>query len=140
MSQKDTDCMFLHPACKAGCTKYLCRSHYPKSQPVVQEGTLPLCKGMDHADCERYKDGLEFQEERRKAKKGCQFLSNSICGNPDVWHCKGGNYPALLKGKYMNGEANFDISPCQDTDGKECPRHQEGLRLQQFVRDNKRGD
>ena len=129
-----SECQYLHALCSHGCSKYVCRSHFPASQPIIIEATLELCRSAEHGECTRFVEGVAFQQERRDSHKGCPFLSNNLCGNPDVYLCKGGNYPSLLKGKYMGREANEDITPCLSNEFDDCPEYMKGLQLQDLAR------
>lgn len=132
MSEK-TECPFCHPLCTKGCPKMLCRSMFPKSQPVIMEETLKMCKSVEFKECERYIEGLSFQEERRKSHIGCPFLTNNLCGHPEVWRCDGGKIPFFLKGTLMGKTYEADIEVCKGDLWGECPNYMEGIALRKEV-------
>lgn len=97
------------------------------------EDTVPMCKSSEHLECERYVEGIAFQEQRKKSHQGCTFLRNDLCGHPDVWVCKGSRVAFILKGKLMGKTYDSDITPCKGSEWGECPNYVEGIALRKEV-------
>jgi len=92
-------CPYMHKLCKAGCKDYVCRAFFPLRQPIIKEDTLPLCMSEDYAEeCPQHAAGTEFKAERRRKhlENHCPFASNTVCGRPYEWWCKGGQIPFML--------------------------------------------
>ena len=93
-------CPYIHRLCgnKPDCTNRVCRSHFPESQPLISKRDLPMCNSDEHVDCIRFQEGTVIRKERKENqwKEHCPFASNSRCGRPWEWWCKGSSYPFLL--------------------------------------------
>lgn len=92
-------CPYMHKRCKTGCDDYVCRAFFPVRQPHIKKDTLPLCMGEDYAEeCLQHIDGALFKAERRRKylEDHCPFASNTVCGRPYEWWCKGGSTPFQL--------------------------------------------
>ena len=97
-------CPYIHKLCKAGCKDYVCRAFFPLRQPIIKQGTLPLCMGEDYGEeCPQYAAGTEFRAERlrKHLETCCPFASNTVCGHPEEWWCKGGYVPHKLYPVYL---------------------------------------
>lgn len=84
-------CIYLRKLCKTGCDNYQCRAFFPDTQPLVMKKDLPICQSDEHVDCVRFNEGEVYQEERRlkRLKQQCPYASNTVCGKPWDWWCKG---------------------------------------------------
>lgn len=91
-------CEYLRKLCKAGCDNYSCRAFFPEKQPMVAKRDLPMCQSDEHAECLQWSAGRAYHEERRKKNLDlhCAFASNTRCGKPWHWMCKGGVPPFEL--------------------------------------------
>ena len=92
-------CEFLHKQCGKDCDNHLCGAFFPKRQPVIMKSTKDICQGEDYAtECLIYGEAIEWREERRLKglTEKCPFASNTRCGRPWEWWCKGSNYPFKL--------------------------------------------
>lgn len=145
-------CEYLREMCKTGCDKYVCRAFFPNSQPIITPDQLPMCQDDEYADCPRFTEGRKFHALRieQKRKLHCPFASNTVCGKPWQWWCKGGRVPFQLtlydedeKGlpkRDENGEIIFTrgIEDIKDTclTGdpviyEECPNYKAGVALRE---------
>ena len=143
------ECEYLRKLCKTGCDNYQCRAFFPENQPLVSARDLPMCQSMEHRDCVRFKEGRAYHERRLEKKLGkqCKYASNTICGKPWDWWCKGGVPPFELtvpqldeKGVplrdydgsilFMEGHSYDDIKDICLSGDKEiyenCPHYQTG--------------
>jgi len=100
-------CPYIHKICKdrsADCDKYVCRAFFPLRQPIIKADTMPLCMSEDYEEeCPQYAAGTEFKAERRRKylEDHCPFASNTVCGHPEEWWCKGGYVPHKLYPEYL---------------------------------------
>ena len=93
-----TQCEYLRKLCKTGCDNYQCRAFFPENQPLVLKRDLPMCMSDAHKECVRYIEGRQYHEERlrKKLESQCPYASNTICGKPWDWWCKGAVPPFEL--------------------------------------------
>ena len=97
-------CPYMYKPCKAGCKDYVCRAFFPIRQPIIKQDTLPLCMSEDYEEeCPQYAAGTLFRDERRRKhlENHCPFASNTVCGHPEEWWCKGGYIPHKLYPAYI---------------------------------------
>ena len=117
-------CEYLRKLCKKDCENYVCRAFFPEKQPWISPRDLEMC--MNYAeDCLRREEGIEYHKQRLKEKRDlhCKYASNTVCGKPWLWMCKGHVPPFILtpyehiEGKPMvpkrddNGEIIFKYDP-----------------------------
>lgn len=100
MSNKEW-CEYLYQRCRGGCKKniYVCRAYFPERQPYVTDDQLPTCMNKGEAEeCPQRLAGRQYHRERVEENKSlhCPFASNTICGKPYEWWCKGGLVPFQL--------------------------------------------
>jgi len=137
-------CPYYHKLCKSGCDKHVCRAFFPERQPHVMKDMEPICESENYAEeCQNYAAGTVFKAERRakQLNEHCRFASNSVCGKPDEWWCKGGVVPfKLYPVKDEQGELVYSKEQLKETcwsgDNtiyEECPRHKEGLAFREEV-------
>lgn len=124
MKDKSNYCLYHHPTCNAGCTKVQCRGFFPLRAPIIMESQLAQCESLEHRECEQFKSGNVFQEERRAAHKGCEFLSNAECGHPERFRCNGSVPPFIIE------KDNF-LSACFESGFKECPNYKTGVKFRE---------
>lgn len=155
-------CRYLHKLCpKGGCENYVCRAYFPDKQPLLKKDMLPMCRGTEHEECLRYIEGnaLRIERKLKSLDEHCPFATNTRCGRPWEWWCKGGNYPFLLT-TYEVKEGTMD-TPIRDVEGnvkltrkvedlKEvcfsgktdvyegCPNYQQGVALREYARELKK--
>lgn len=93
-----TQCEYLRKLCKAGCDNYQCRAFFPERQPMVARRDIPMCQSVEHENCIRFKEGREYHAEKLRKKRliHCPFASNTVCGKPWDWWCKGSTPPFEL--------------------------------------------
>jgi len=111
-------CRFMHKLCKSDCDNHVCRAYFPEKQPYIAKHGKDICMGDDYeTECLIYAPAVKWREERRL--KGltvkCPLATNTRCGRPWEWWCKGGNYPFLLT-TYEIREGTDDI-PVRDSEG-----------------------
>lgn len=97
-------CPYMHKLCKSGCDNYVCRAFFPFRQPIIKKDTLPLCMDENYeTECPQYASGTKFKAERRRKhlENHCPFASNTVCGHPEEWWCKGGVVPHKLYPVYL---------------------------------------
>lgn len=121
MSKKDV-CPFYHPLCRHGCTKADCRSRFPERAPLIMEDQKAICQSAEHLDCERYKDGVAYREEKQLSRVGCPFLHDKICGKPGVIMCTGNVPPFPIEGDNLKF-----VEACYSKDYASCPSYQMGV-------------
>jgi len=112
------ECIYLHKLCEADCDKYVCRAFFPERQPIVQPSMLHLCKDKEYAEsCPQRVAGDLWREEKRikGLTEKCPFASNTRCGRPWEWWCKGGDAPFILTTYEVKHEGS-DI-PARNPDG-----------------------
>ena len=80
-----------------------------------------VCKSPEHRECLRFIDGNIFQQARRDAHIGCPFLTNTRCGKPNEYWCKGSMPPFIV-----TEENNLDS--CKNGVFTDCPYYAEGMR------------
>ena len=148
-------CPNMHKLCKVGCDNYVCRAFFPERQPIIKKEMMPVCQGENYAEeCPQYAVGTDFKAERRRKhlETHCPFASNTVCGRPYEWWCKGGQYPFQLtlyetkEGKPRipkrdeHGEIIFIRSPedlketCLSGDREvymNCPHYIEGMKIRE---------
>lgn len=113
-------CLYMHKVCKAGCDDYVCRAFFPLRQPIIREDMLPLCMSENYAEeCPQYAAGTEFRAEKRRKhlETHCPFASNTVCGRPYEWWCKGGYTPFQLTTYEMRDGVDYG-SPKRDENGE----------------------
>lgn len=126
MTKNTEECIYYHRMCASGCTKVACRSKFPETQPLIMDSMKVTCQHKEHVDCERYKEGLVFQQARRDAKKGCLFLTNNECGHPERFRCNGATPPFIVE------KDNF-LDSCFGADFKACPNYAAGMAFREEV-------
>lgn len=116
-------CIYYHPSCgaKKDCPKVVCRAFFPDRQPLIQDSMQSICKSPEHVECERFIDGNTFQKSRKDAHIGCPFLTNTRCGYPDQWWCKGHVPPFII------GDDN-NVESCKSGVYVECPNYIMGMK------------
>jgi len=119
------ECEYLRKLCKTGCDNYVCRAFFPERQPnIVQDRIEEICKQPDHRElCERWVEGRLWHIKRRERGVGdpCKYASNTVCGKPDEWWCKGHVPPFRIN--------NDELSPCISGDMEiyvSCPHYKMG--------------
>jgi hypothetical protein len=110
-------CHFMHKNCEKDCDNHECRAFFPEKQPLIDPKSKDMCLGEDYStECLIYVDGTRWREEKRLKglTEKCPFASNTICGRPWEWWCKGSNYPFILT-PYEIKEGTENI-PVRDAD------------------------
>jgi len=116
-----TQCEYLVKKCRSGCDNYVCRALFPEKQPLVMKTQLEVCKSDGfEVECPRFDEGNEYQRLKKLMKVGCPFLSNTVCGRPSEFWCKGRTPPFKI-------ESGEKAEVCLKADFKECPYYQDGL-------------
>lgn len=142
-------CEYLHKMCKGGCKEdwYVCRAFFPERQPRIMPSQLSVCQSHEHMECPQLAAGRAFREERKRKNLEikCPFASNTVCGKPWLWMCKG-RVPPFFLTLYEEDDKGL---PIRDEDGgikftrgiddikdtclsgdpaiyKECPWYKEG--------------
>lgn len=160
-------CRFMHKLCGKGCDNHVCRAFFPEKQPIIQMSSKDVCQGEEYAtECLIYSEGVAWREERRLKglTEKCRFASNTVCGRPWEWWCKGGSYPFILT-PYEVKEGTENI-PVRDADKNvkfislktdegddfdlhktclsgdetiyvECPHYKAGMKLREYYREQK---
>lgn len=115
--EKRDKCIYLHKLCKYDCDNYVCRAYFPESQPYVLKRDEPMCMSATHKECLRFIEANQWRAQRRmdSLKIHCPFASNTRCGRPWEWWCKGGDYPFKLT-TYEIKDGTDDI-PLRDENG-----------------------
>jgi len=111
-------CPYIHKLCgnKPDCTNMVCRAYFPERQPILKQDMVDeVCSNGEYLECERYIEGSQMRAERKQSqlKLHCPFASNSRCGRPWEWWCKGSDYPFLL----TTYEENEHGLPVRDENG-----------------------
>ena len=149
------------------CRKWVCRAYFPERQPYITENMRPTCEGDNYeTECLIYGGAAEWQKERKRLslETHCPFASNTVCGKPWLWICKGGTTPFFLTeadeaagrdGRMRRDEnGNIVFKPGKSVDdikdaclsGKMevyegCPRYKEGMEQREYVKQlKKRGN
>jgi len=76
---------------------------------MIAKNMKYMCQGEEYKiECTQYMEGEKWREEKRLQglKEKCPFASNTRCGRPWEWWCKGGMYPFLL--------TTYEIKPGTD--------------------------
>ena len=84
-------CQFYHRIC-GKCGKNVCRAYFPERQPLIKEDLESICLGDNPSEeCPIHDDAVTWREERylKMLAEHCPFASNSYCGQPWLWMCKG---------------------------------------------------
>lgn len=147
----------MHKLCKAGCDNHVCRAFFPEKQPLIDPKSKDICMGDEYVEeCLIYGEGNKWREERRLKglKEKCPFATNTRCGRPWEWWCKGGEYPFQLTTFEVKigthdipvRDENGDIKFIQSVDDfkdaclsgdeaiyLECPNYKSGVALQELV-------
>lgn len=143
-------CDYLHKLCPTGkCKNYVCRAYFPEKQPIIQPNQLTTCQGEEYAtECLIYGAGSVWRAARRAKflENHCPFASNTMCGRPDEWWCKGSTPPFKLYPSYdENGELintkEVLKESCWTGDEKiygECPFYKEGTEFREYVKNIKK--
>ena len=108
-------CEYLRKRCKSGCDNYVCRAFFPEKQPLIMDRDVPMCQSGGE-DCVLRIEGRIYQKEKRekKHKIHCPFASNTICGKPWEWWCKG-RVPPFPLTLYEKNELGL---PKRDSEGE----------------------
>ena len=111
----------MHKLCKAGCDNYVRRAFFPEKSPLIMKNQLEICKSDSFGvECTLHDEGVKYHELRRIMKEGCPFLSNTQCGKPNSFWCKGHVPPFLITNKE-------DMEMCLKPEFKECPNYKMGM-------------
>ena len=151
-------CNYLRKICPggSGCDNYVCRAYFPERQTYVKEDMLEFCQSEEYVECPRFIEGRQIRLQKKQDALAihCPFASNTRCGRPWEWWCKGGNYPFLLT-TFKVREGTDDI-PLRDENGEiqftydeellnntcfsgktevyeECPNYKLGVEVREYV-------
>ena len=108
----------MHKTCESDCDNHVCRAFFPIKQPLIDPKSKDICYADDHqTECLQYEAAIEWREEKRirGMTEKCRFATNTRCGRPWEWWCKGSDYPFLLT-TYETKEGKDDI-PERNADG-----------------------
>jgi hypothetical protein len=71
---------------------------------MIKKELLELCESDEYeSECPIYEAGNEWREMKGLEKLAihCPFASNDRCGHPEIWTCKGSNYPFIIYPAYL---------------------------------------
>ena len=117
------ECRYYHRVCPSGtgCPNVQCRAFFPQRAPIIQESMKPTCMSEEYLNCPQYEAGNEYREKRIREKIGCPFLTNSRCGKPNEYWCKGFIPPFVVT------EEN-NLEACKTKSYELCPNYAIGVK------------
>ena len=158
-------CPYLHRVC-GRCKKSVCRAYFPEKQPYITDSTLALCKSENYEkECLIYPEAVKWREEkkRKSLEEHCPFASNTVCGKPWLWLCKGqpaspyfpltdiemDQHGHIIRGEdgdiiFKPGRSIANIKGiCLSGDTKiyeGCPNYKDGIEFLEYVKRVKKGE